>query len=150
MEMSAGAELDRNNNVVSWVKNDHIGFIIQYFYNGAVHDYYPDFLIKLKNNIMLVLEIKGKDDEQNKIKRKYLKKWVAAVNSDGSYGTWVSDVAFNQTEIKDIIHKYMKTDLSSDTMIKCPSCSKTARNRRLIEKKFGFRTVEGIIYPQSW
>ena len=59
--------------MISWVKNDHIGFGIKYVYNGVIHDYWPDFLIRLKNNVTLVLEIKGIDNEQNKEKRRYLK-----------------------------------------------------------------------------
>jgi len=150
LEISVGSELDKNNDVVSWVKNDHIGFVIKYFYDGRAHDYYPDFLIRLKNNVMLVLEAKGKDDEQNKIKREYLKNWTSAVNRDGSYGTWVSDVVFNQTEVRGIIHKHMKSDQSSGTKTRCPSCSKTGKGRQAIEKEFGFRVVDGIIRPQSW
>ena len=73
-EMGAGHELERNKNVVSWVRNDHLGFVIKYLYNGIIHDYYPDFLIRLENNVTLVLEIKGIDDNQNKEKRRYLKR----------------------------------------------------------------------------
>ena len=32
---------------------------------------------------MLILEVKGIDDQQNKTKREYLNEWVSAVNSDG-------------------------------------------------------------------
>ncbi len=57
-EASEAFELDRSKNVVSWVKNDHIGFVINYIYRGVIHKYYPDFLIKMINGKMLVLEIK--------------------------------------------------------------------------------------------
>ena len=112
-EMGAGQELERNKNVVSWVKNDHIGFGIKYLYNGVIHDYWPDFLIRLKNNVTLVLEIKGIDDNQNKEKRRYLDEWVQVVNEDGNYGTWLWDVAFHPTEVRGIINKHTKTEVSS-------------------------------------
>jgi type III restriction enzyme len=34
-EASEAFELDRNSNVVAWVKNDHLGFEIQYVYRGS-------------------------------------------------------------------------------------------------------------------
>ena len=108
-EMSAGQELERNRNVISWVKNDHIGFEIKYMYKGIIHDYLPDFLIRLKNNVTLVLEIKGIDNEQNKEKRRYLEEWVDAVNEDGGYGIWTCDIAFSPNEVKGIIAKHSKT-----------------------------------------
>ena len=94
-EVGTGQELERNKHVVSWVRNDHIGFGIKYMYNGILHDYWPDFIIKLENNVILVLEIKGIDNDQNKEKRRYLKEWVEVVNEDGNYGTWIWDVAFS-------------------------------------------------------
>ena len=149
-EMGAGQELERNKNVVSWVKNDHIGFGIKYLYNGVIHDYWPDFLIRLKNNVTLVLEIKGIDDNQNKEKRRYLDEWVQVVNEDGNYGTWLWDVAFHPTEVRGIINKHTKTEVSSRDYAKCPKCSKEATSRQEIEKKFGFRNMDGIMRPQSW
>ena len=148
-EMGAGQELDRNKNVISWVKNDHIGFVIKYLYNGIIHDYWPDFLIKLKNNVMLVLEIKGIDDDQNREKRGYLKEWVDVVNEDGNYGTWVWDVAFHPSEVKAKILKHVKSEVSAKEYSKCPKCGKTAQSRQEVEKKFGFRNMDGMSRPQS-
>ena len=149
-ELAAIQEFERNPGVDSWVKNDHIGFVIKYLYNGIMHDYLPDFLIRLKNNITLVLEIKGVDDDQNRKKRDYLKRWVDAVNNDGSYGTWVCDVAFNPDKVKGIISEHIKSDTSSTERAKCPRCNKSADSRKEIEKKFGYRNMDGMAKPQSW
>ena len=149
-EMSTGHELERNKNVISWVRNDHIGFGIKYMYNGLLHDYWPDFLVQLKNHITLVLEIKGVDNEQNKTKRDHLEKWVNIVNEDGKYGTWVWDVAFHPAEVRGIIFKHSKTDVSAKENAKCPRCGTTAKSRQVIEKIFGFRNTNGLIRPQSW
>ncbi len=105
-EASEAFELDRNTDVVSWAKNDHLGFIINYVYRGVIHKFYPDFLIKLSNGKMLILEVKGKDDQQNKTKREYLDEWIKAVNSDGRFGKWCWDVSFRTSDIMDIIKKY--------------------------------------------
>ena len=149
-EMGAGQELDRNKNVISWVRNEHLGFVIKYLYNGSIKDYWPDFLIRLKNNVTLVLEIKGIDDNQNKEKRRYLSEWIDVVNEDGNYGTWVWDVAFHPTKVRGIIEKHAKSEISAAKYAKCPRCGKLAQSRHEIEKKFGFRNIDGMIKPQSW
>ena len=105
-EASEAFELDRDKDVVAWVKNDHLGFIINYVYRGVIHKFYPDFLVKLNNGKMLVLEVKGKDDQQNKTKREYLDEWINAVNSDGRFGKWCWDVSFRTSDIRDILKKH--------------------------------------------
>ena len=149
-EAGAGQELEHNKNVISWAKNNHLGFMIKYLYNGMLHDYYPDFLIRLRNSVMLVLEIKGVDDAQNKEKRKYLQEWVDAVNMNGRYGTWACDVAFHPSDVQRIITKHSRTNVSANENAKCPRCNKTAHTRQEIEKMFGFRNTDGLIRSQSW
>ena len=105
-EASESFELDRNPEVTAWAKNDHIGFVINYIFRGVIHKFYPDFLIKLKNGKTLILEVKGKDDQQNRTKREYLKEWIEAVNADGRFGKWSWDVSFRTSDIKDKIRKH--------------------------------------------
>jgi len=107
-EASESFELEHNSDIVAWAKNDHLGFVISYLYKGVVHSFYPDFLIKLRNDKMLVLEVKGIDDEQNRTKRTALKEWIDAVNSDGRFGIWESDVSFRPSDIKDIINRHLR------------------------------------------
>ena len=49
--------------VTAFVKNQGLGFAIPYLHNGQDHDYYPDFIIRLKCDppLHLVLETKGYD-----------------------------------------------------------------------------------------
>jgi type III restriction enzyme len=110
-EEAAIYELENNDSVVSWVKNDHLGFDISYIHQGTVHKYWPDFLIKLKSGLILILEIKGMDTEKDRTKRKYLDEWVNSVNEDGRFGNWAWAVAFAQSEVRSIIREY---DLKSD------------------------------------
>lgn len=150
-ERSSGSELDRNSNVVSWAKNDlHMGFLVKYLYKGVVRDYVPDFLIRLKNDVMLVLEVKGRDDEQNEEKRKYMKEWVEAVNDDGRFGAWAFDVAFGPSEIRGILSRHAGSSPDARLRAKCPRCARASETHAGVEKDFGFRSVGGIIRPQSW
>src|SRR6266849_1513371 len=92
-EASEAFELDRNSNVAAWVKNDHLGFEILYLFKGVVLKYRPDYLIRLKNNKMLVLEVKGQESQQDRTKREFLSEWVKALNQHGSFGVWASEVS---------------------------------------------------------
>ena len=105
-EASESYELEHNEAVDSWAKNDHLGFVISYLYKGVVSSYYPDFLIRLKSGKMLVLEVKGIDDEKNRTKRAALREWIDAVNSDSRFGRWESDVSFRPSDIKDILKRH--------------------------------------------
>jgi type III restriction enzyme len=149
-EINSGQELERNKHVVSWVRNDHIGFVIKYLYNGILHDYYPDFLIRLDNDVTLVLEVKGVDDNQNKEKRRYLEQWIDVVNEDGNHGTWSWDVIFNPSELRNVIEKHSIQKITTKITAKCPKCGKTGKDHEDVQKYFGFRIMGGISRPQSW
>ena len=107
-EATEAFELDRNTNVESWVKNDHLGFDILYIFEGTVRKYRPDFLIRLKNGTMLVLETKGQETQRDKTKRKFLNEWIEAINSYGGFGHWTLDISTNPGDIRGIIEAAMK------------------------------------------
>jgi type III restriction enzyme len=71
-EANESLELDRNQNVRAWVKNDHIGFEITYSFKGIIHKFRPDYLVRLTNGTTLILEVKGQDDQQQQTKREFL------------------------------------------------------------------------------
>jgi type III restriction enzyme len=98
--------LEKSVDVLSYAKNDHLGFHIQYLWSGSRRRYVPDFLVKYSNGKMLALEIKGVDSPQNKAKRYALEEWVAAINEVGGFGQWSYDVAFKPGEIEDIIARH--------------------------------------------
>jgi type III restriction enzyme len=76
---------------------------VLYVYRGVVRKYRPDFLVRITNGEMLVLETKGQDTEQDRVKRHYLDEWVEAVNAHGGFGRWRWAVANNPGEIRDIL-----------------------------------------------
>ena len=92
--------LEKSDLVESFVKNDHLGFVILYHYQGVTKKYYPDFIIRLSNGAYLILETKGRDSEQDKTKRKYLREWVNAVNEHGGFGRWHQQVSFAPSDVK--------------------------------------------------
>jgi type III restriction enzyme len=52
---------------------------------------------------MLILERKGQDTEQDRVKRRYLDEWVQAINQHGGFGRWRWDVAKQPGDILDIL-----------------------------------------------
>lgn len=104
-ESSESFELDRNESVKAWVKNDHLGFDVLYVYRGVVKKYRPDFLIRMMSGDFLVLETKGLQTRQDDTKHKYMKEWVKAVNEHGGFGQWSFAVSTKPSDIRDILVK---------------------------------------------
>ena len=102
-EATEAFELDRNSIVESWVKNDHLGFEILYIYQGVVHKYRPDFIIRLINGSYLALEVKGQDTQQDRTKREFLDEWVRAVNGQGGFGYWQWAVSTHPSDVSGIL-----------------------------------------------
>ena len=92
-EHSAAYQLEKMPEVVSYARNDHLDFTIPYEWIGVRHEYRPDFLIRLRTEedreVMIVLEIKGFETEQDRQKETAAKRWVKAVNYHGDFGRWV-------------------------------------------------------------
>jgi type III restriction enzyme len=59
---------------------------------------------------MLILETKGEETEQDKVKRRYLDEWAEAVNDHGGFENWRCSVAKAPGEIRDIVIKYNGAD----------------------------------------
>lgn len=81
--------------MAAWVKNGHIGFEIPYLCQGVVRKYRPDFLVRLESGKMLILETRGEESEQDRVKLRYPEEWVQAVNAHGGFGRWRWAVARN-------------------------------------------------------
>jgi type III restriction enzyme len=103
-EQSAAYYIDKHNAVDSFVKNAGLGFAVPYLYNGQMHDYMPDFIIRLKcdSPFHVILETKGYDPLED-VKRAAAERWVAAVNAEGSFGRWAYRIAKKTTEVSGII-----------------------------------------------
>ena len=99
-EQAAAYVIDNHEMVDAFVKNAGLGFAIPYLHNGQPHDYMPDFIIRLKCEppIHLILETKG-FDELAEVKAQAAKRWVDAVNAEGSYGLWKYAVARKPEEV---------------------------------------------------
>jgi type III restriction enzyme len=98
-EYNAAFQLDKHPNVKAWTKNDHLNIEIPYMFQGIVHKYRPDYLIKLLDDSHLIVEVKGIPTQQDQVKWEYLREWVQAVNEYGGFGKWNWGVASEPNEI---------------------------------------------------
>ena len=113
-EAAEAYHLEHSDLVTAYAKNDHLGFYVLYLYNGVVRKFVPDFLIRLQNGKTLILEVKGQDSEQNKVKRQHLDQWVQAVNQHVGFGEWCADVSFSASDIGDKLAKHGGTNEAGD------------------------------------
>jgi type III restriction enzyme len=102
-ESTHAFELDGNAAVAAWVKNDHLGFDILYIFEGVVRKYRPDFLVRLKNGEILILETKGQKNHETEAKRKAAEEWIRAVNAHGGFGVWKYAIAYEPKEIRPLL-----------------------------------------------
>ena len=109
-ESSAAFRLEQSKLVKFYARNDHLGFMIPYEYQGLDHKYEPDYLVRLANDVTLILEIKGFEDNQDKAKHDAAKRWKSAVNNWGQLGMWGFHVCRNpQLLEKELEYLTMKT-----------------------------------------
>lgn len=106
-EKYAADILESHPQVAAWAKNDHLGFQILYLWGGSKRKYVPDFLIRYRSGKTLVLEIKGEDSHQDKVKRSALGQWVDAVNAHGGFGMWAADSVVDEAaRMRDVIESH--------------------------------------------
>lgn len=89
-ELAFAVFLDNCEDIIAFTKNTYsINFRIEYQgEDGNIHDYYPDFLVKQKENLIYVIETKGREDFDDVRKINRLKTWcedVSKVQTDAKY-----------------------------------------------------------------
>lgn len=89
-EHSAAYQLERLPEVIAYARNDHLDFTIPYEWQGARHEYRPDYLVRWstqdrhlpagrQGDVMVILEIKGFESERDRQKEAAARRWVRAV-----------------------------------------------------------------------
>lgn len=109
-EAAHARELDRSPDVVAWAKNDHLGFEIPYVHSGGIRSYIPDFIVRLTNDMHLILEVKGQQKDKDTSKWEYVKTWAKAVSQDEENGNWHFAVSQDDTgqRVHQIVGKLMR------------------------------------------
>ncbi len=81
--------LEELDEVACYVKNQGLQFTIPYTVNGEQRLYYPDYLVRCRSGLSLIVEVSGevRKDKAAKVNAAYTL-WVPAVNNHGGLGDW--------------------------------------------------------------
>lgn len=115
-EQKTAQALEDMDEVISYVKNQNLGFIIPYTLNGEERNYYPDFIVKIDDGgvkgdpLNLVIEVTGKELKDKTAKVATARTlWIPAVNNHGGFGRWefieINDPWNAKNLIRTMIHK---------------------------------------------
>ena len=87
--------MEKHPKVISYVKNQGLGFEVPYKDGSTARVYIPDFIVLIDDGngpddpLHLVIEVKGKRDESVKLKSETMRnQWLVGVNNFGSFGRW--------------------------------------------------------------
>ncbi len=94
-EQKMAQALEDIDEVLRYVKNDHLGFTIPYTLNGEERQYHPDFTAVVDDGrgpddlLNLIIEVTG-EHKKDKVAKVATARtlWVPAVNNHGGFGRW--------------------------------------------------------------
>ncbi|KFN49308.1 BPTD_3080 family restriction endonuclease [Arenimonas composti] len=108
-EREAALLLDAHEGVEAWVKNVRLGLSIPYRDNqGGARRYIPDFIVRLVDGRLLIIEIKGQLGEAH-LKKAAAERWCRGVNNDGRFGTWSYHLCLHRTAIGKLLEDLSPT-----------------------------------------
>lgn len=92
-EQKMAQVLEESEEVIAYVKNDHMDFKIPFDFQGEEKNYYPDFIARVRQKdgsvINLIIEVSSYPEEMKSIKVETAKNfWVPAINNHGGFGHW--------------------------------------------------------------
>lgn len=95
-EAKMAETLEEMDEVVHYVKNHNLGFIIPYTLDGEEHGYIPDYLVRLDDGhgrddlLNMIIEVSGEARKDKAAKVATARNlWVPAINNHGGYGRWL-------------------------------------------------------------
>ena len=87
--------VEQHPRVISYVKNQGLGFEVPYKDGSTARVYVPDFIVMIDDGkgsddpLHLVVEVKGRRDESVKLKSETMRtQWLVGVNNLGTFGRW--------------------------------------------------------------
>jgi type III restriction enzyme len=111
LERQICAVIDAHSHVEAWVKNHKLFLEIPYLYFGKTYRYRPDFVVRLSNGRILLLEGKGDADEKDDAKATAARRWVAAVNTWGGLGVWDHSICYDASTLAGVLNKHARADV---------------------------------------
>ena len=88
-EQKMAQVLEELDEIECYVKNQGLNFTIPYMLNGDQKQYFPDFLVRCKSGLNLIVEVSGEARKDKAAKVAAARTlWVPAINNHGGFGFW--------------------------------------------------------------
>ncbi|MBW4558206.1 MAG: DEAD/DEAH box helicase family protein [Trichormus sp. ATA11-4-KO1] len=92
-EQKMAQVLEDMDEVVCYVKNQGLGFLIPYTLNGQQKNYMPDFITRINDGqgdlLNLIVEVSGEARKDKAVKVSTTQNfWIPAINQHGGFGRW--------------------------------------------------------------
>jgi type III restriction enzyme len=108
-------ELGDEGLLISYVKNQGLGFFIPYTVSCEDHNYMPDFLARLddgrgpEDTLNLIIEVTGEKDKEKAAKVSTARNlWIPAINNHGGFGRWAFVEITDPWDAKNTIRALME------------------------------------------
>jgi type III restriction enzyme len=113
-EQKMAAALEDMDEVISYVKNQNLGFTVPYTMNGQERNYYPDFLVRIDDGrgpndlLNLIIEVTGEQKKDKPVKTSTARTlWIPAINNHSGFGRWSFLEITDPWDAKNIVRKYL-------------------------------------------
>ena len=129
-EQKMAQTLEDMDEVICYVKNHNLGFLIPCTISGDHRNYMPDFIVRLGDRsasdepLNLIVEVSGQ--KTGKIGKDKAAKvaaarnlWIPAVNNAGAWGRWDFIEIADPWDAKNTIRAYVKNRLGGPTHEQC-------------------------------
>lgn len=81
--------LDDLDDVAAYVKNQGLQFTMPYTLNGEQKSYYPDYIVRCRSGLNLIVEVSGEARKDKAAKVAAARTlWIPAINNHGGFGRW--------------------------------------------------------------
>jgi len=112
--------LEEMPEVLSYVKNQNLGFTIPYTMDSEEHNYTPDFIVKIDDGhgkadpLNLIIEVTGEKKKDKEVKVSTAKTlWIPAVNNHGGFGRWAFVEILDPWNAQQELREFIKNEVSS-------------------------------------
>ncbi len=114
-EQKMAQALEEMPEVIRYVKNHNLGFVIPYTLNGEEKNYIPDFIACIddghgnSNLLNLIVEVTGEKKKEKAAKVATARTlWVPAINNHGGYGRWAFIEIADPWDAQNLIRGFLK------------------------------------------
>jgi type III restriction enzyme len=114
-EQKMAESLEDMPEVIRYVKNHKLGFLIPYTLNGEEKNYVPDFIACIEDGhgdddlLNIIIEVSGEQRKDKAAKVTTARTlWVPAVNNHGGFGRWAFIEVDDPWDAQNLIRGHIK------------------------------------------